>query len=368
MKFPLLTTILCCLVASAPLSSQTKTISFKERTPLNAPEYVCYKTNTPIIIDGILSDEEWEAIPPIGDFVDIIADKSRAPHLNTMVKMAHDDKGLYIGAWLEEPHLWATLTRHDATVFLDNAFEVFFNPSNDTHNYLEYEVNALGTIWDLMLNKAYRDQGMGFSGWEFAGMKTAVHLDGTLNDPRDTDKGWSVEIFFPWESIYQVVTGKNKPADGDQIRVNFMRVQWPIITVDGKYVKRPLKEGEQYIESYWLWAPLGEPSTHLPEYWGYVQFTDQVADESVVPFVKNKDEEIKWILRNLYYRQGEYKKAFTQYASDINDLKPEEICPPDLIGRITLHTTPSMYEISLSGREEPQSKWGIRQDGLIWRY
>ena len=30
--------------------------------------------------------------------------------------------------------------------------------------------------------------------WEITGLKTAVHIDGTLNDPRDTDRGWTVEI------------------------------------------------------------------------------------------------------------------------------------------------------------------------------
>jgi len=366
MKNSFLLAITVISFAILPLSeaySQNKEIQYQKRVPLNAPEYVCYKTPTPITVDGVISANEWDAIPWMSDFADIMGDKGPKPYRQTKVKMAHDDQGVYIAAWLEEPHVWATITQHDVAIYQDNAFEIFFNPTNDTHHYLEYEVNALGTIWDLYLSKPYRDNPVTFSDWEFMGMQSAVHIDGTLNNPNDTDNGWSIEVFIPWRSLYQVVSGKRKPADGDQIRANFMRVQWPLEVKDGQYVKRAKKENERLIESYWLWAPIGTMSIHIPEYWGYVQFTDKTAGSSSVPFVKNPEEDIKWVLRNLYYRQAEYAKAFGQYASSISELKPEEVCPPELIKKLTLHTTPTMYEIILpvSGKE-----WHIRQDGLVW--
>ena len=33
------------------------------------------------------------------------------------------------GAWMDEPHPWATLTLHDSVIFKDNDFEVSFDPS-----------------------------------------------------------------------------------------------------------------------------------------------------------------------------------------------------------------------------------------------
>lgn len=344
--------------------SQGKEIRYQERVPLNAPEYVCYKAPAPITVDGVIAPEEWEAVPWAGEFADIMGVKGAAPYRQTKVKMAHDDRGLYVAAWLEEPHVWATITQHDVAIYQENAFEIFFNPTNDTHHYLEYEVNALGTIWDLYLSKPYRDNPVTFSDWEFMGMQSAVHVDGTLNTPGDTDKGWSLEVFIPWRSLYQMVSEKRKPADGDQIRANFMRVQWPLEVKDGGYVKRAKKENERHIESYWLWAPIGTMSIHLPEYWGYVQFTDTPAGTAHVPFVKNPDEDIKWILRHLYYRQSEYMKTFGQYASSLADLKPAEVCPSAFVSQLSLHSTPTMYEIILSA---PSGKeWHIRQDGLVW--
>ena len=71
---------------------------------------------------------------------------------------------------------------------------MFLDPDGDSHLYGELELNALNTTWDLLLTKPYKDGGRAVNAWEITGLKTAVHVDGTLNDPRDTDRGWTVEI------------------------------------------------------------------------------------------------------------------------------------------------------------------------------
>ena len=73
--------------------------------------------------------------------------------------MLWDKENLYIYAELEEPDLWGTLRQHDTVIYDDNDFEIFINPNNDTHNYFELEINALGTEMDLFLPKPYRNGG-----------------------------------------------------------------------------------------------------------------------------------------------------------------------------------------------------------------
>src|SRR5258706_175303 len=53
--------------------------------------------------------------------------------------------------------------------------------------------------------------------WSFPGMKTAVHLDGTVNDDSDTDRGWTVELAFPWKGLKWLATDGRAlpPKDGD---------------------------------------------------------------------------------------------------------------------------------------------------------
>ncbi|MCD8270602.1 MAG: carbohydrate-binding family 9-like protein [Parabacteroides sp.] len=352
-------TILTAPVAALLLLSCTqvplekgKEITYTPQAPYNPPTYVYYKTPAPIKIDGKLSPEEWDAIPWTTDFVDIEGDKRLAPLLQTRAKMTYDDNGMYFAVLMEEPHVWATITEHDAVIYQDNDFEIFLNPTNDTHNYLEYEVNALGTEWDLYLTKPYRDNPQVLNNWEFAGMKSAVYVDGTLNNPKDTDKSWSVEVFIPWSSIYQVDRGKDKPTVGEHIRTNFSRVEWTTDIQDGKYVKVPIK-GEDKIREYnWVWAPTGVINIHMPEYWGFVQISDKVARTGETPFVKDPNDEIKWLLRNLYYRQNEYAATFGEYAPSVAALKPEELCPAEQAKQIKLFNTPSMYEILLPAADE----------------
>ena len=349
--------------AEAP-QEKGKEITYTPQAAYNPPTYVCYKAPAPIKIDGKLSPEEWDAIPWTTDFVDIEGDKRPKPLLQTRAKMTYDDNGMYFAVLMEEPHVWGTITEHDAVIYQDNDFEIFLNPTNDTHNYLEYEVNSLGTEWDLYLSKPDRDNPQVLNNWEFAGMKSAVHVDGTLNNPKDTDKSWSVEVFIPWSSIYQVARGKEKPVPGEHIRTNFSRVEWTTDIQDGKYVKVPIK-GEDKIREYnWVWAPTGVINIHMPEYWGFVQISDKVAGTGETPFVTDPNDEVKWLLRNLYYRQNEYAATFGEYAPSVAALKPEELCPAEQAKQIKLFNTPSMYEITLPGTDG--NVWHIRQDGLVW--
>ena len=228
--------------------------------------YDCRRASAPVRIDGKLDDPAWQAAPWTADFVDIEGDAKPRPRFRTRAKMLWDDQYFYIAAELEEPHVWATLTKHDAVIFHDDDFEVFLNPSGDTLNYFEFEMNALNTGWDLFLPKPYKKQGKADNSWEIPGLRTAVQVQGTLNNPRDQDRGWTLEIAFPW-TAFASKAPVNRPKPGESWRVNFSRVEWRVEIRDGRYVKLPgLKEDN------WVWSPQGLIDMHVPEMWGYVRF------------------------------------------------------------------------------------------------
>jgi hypothetical protein len=229
--------------------------------------YHCVRAVQRIEIDGKLNDPAWERASWTDDFVDIEGDVKPKPRFRTRVKMLWDDEYFYIAAEMEEPHVWGTLTQHDSVIFRDNDFEVFIDPDGDTLEYYEFEINALNTGWDLFLNKPYRHGGKARNEWEIPGLRTAVHIDGSLNDSSDRDRGWSVEIAFPWEVLAEYAHKSAPPRDGDQWRVNFSRVEWRHEIVDGKYQKiKGLKEDN------WVWSPQGLINMHVPEHWGHVHF------------------------------------------------------------------------------------------------
>lgn len=360
--------LLALSLFSTACTNQTieKPLEYPAAMPFNPPTYVCYKAPNTITIDGKMDAAEWDAIPWSSEFVDIEGDKQPKPLFQTRAKMTYNNEGMFFACLMEEPHVWGNIKEHDAVIYQDNDFEIFLNPSNDTHNYLEYEINALGTDWDLYLSKPYRDAGHAIlNNWEFAGMQKAVHINGTLNNPKDIDQSWSVEVFIPWRSIFQVMRGKETPIVGEQLRVNFSRVQWTTEVVDGKYVKIPQAGKENITEYNWVWSPSGVINIHLPETWGFVQIAEKTAGEGEEAFIINPDEEIKWLLRNLYYRQSQYYSTNKTYAKQIQTLKPEELGEPLIINSLQLHTTPSLYEISVVSPTSGKT-WHIRQDGLVW--
>ena len=229
--------------------------------------YDCRHTSTPIKVDGRLDEAAWKQAPFTDLFVDIEGDRKPRPRFATRAKMLWDGRYFYVAAEMEEPHVWATLTRHDSVIFQDNDFEVFIDPNGDTLEYYEFEINALNTGWDLFLNKPYRHGGKADNGWEIPGLKTAVSVRGTLNNPSDRDEGWTVEMAFPWKVLAEFAHKPAPPRPGDEWRVNFSRVEWQHQVRDGRYEKiKGLKEDN------WVWSPQGIINMHVPEKWGIVRF------------------------------------------------------------------------------------------------
>ena len=219
--------------------------------------YECLRTSSPIRIDGNLADAAWRNAPWTSDFVDIEGDSKPRPKFQTRVKMLWDDQYLYIGAELEEPDVKATLTEHDSVIFKDNDFEVFLKPLPETEGYFEFEINALNTGWDLFLPKPYNQDGKPDNSWHIEGLKSAIAVQGTLNQPSDKDRGWSVELAIPLTAFASRQPVPH-PKPGTMWRINFSRVQWTA--------------GKEK-EDNWVWSPQGVIDMHVPGRWGYLRFS-----------------------------------------------------------------------------------------------
>lgn len=334
-----------------------------ETLPFAPRQTICYRASTPLSIDGRLDEASWRAAEWSEAFVDIEGDVRPKPRLLTRVKMLWDDRYFYVAAEMEETGVWATLTKRDSAIFHENDFELFIDPDGDTHEYYELEINALNTVWDLMLVQPYRDGGPAISAWDITGLKTAVHIRGTLNQPGDKDDGWSVEIAMPWKILAEAAPGARAPRAGEQWRVNFSRVQWQLDVRNGRYVTRTNERGELLPENNWVWSPQGAVAMHMPERWGYVQFSDSPVVQSLraATFVRNRDEEIKWSLRRLYYRQTDYRKANGRFARTLAELGASDV----KLDGVLLHATDDLYVMTA-----PSAADGVitlRQDGKVWR-
>jgi hypothetical protein len=181
-------------------------------------------------------------------------------------------------------------------------------------------MNALNTIWELDLNMPYKDAGKVNCGTNLAGLKSAVHVNGTLNDPRDTDTGWTLEIAFPWKGLAKFNPGRaTPPRDGDQWRACFSRVEWRTDIVDGKYVKVPK---EKSPEDNWVWSPPGIIDMHRPERWGYIQFSS--AAPGTVKFQPDPSLPARDALMEIYHYQKDFFAKNAKYAASAAELGLKE--------------------------------------------
>ncbi|MDD7885021.1 carbohydrate-binding family 9-like protein [Flavivirga sp. 57AJ16] len=334
MKFNFFLTFMYCF--SIIGCAQTK----KEITPQT---YVAHKITETITIDGQANEPAWEKAKWTRDFIDIEGDKT--PKYTTNVKMLWDENYYYILVKMEEPHVWADIKLHDEIIFYNNDFEIFIDPDGDTHNYYELEINALNTAWDLFIGKPYREQNNPvLNDWDYKGLKSAVSVDGTLNDPNDTDKGWTLEIALPFKDLRTAYHQDNVPRN-QFWRVNFSRVNWQHDINHGAYSRKKGKDGKFLPEYNWVWSPMGVINMHEPEKWGYVYFSSNTVGDDT--FTIPQDEKIKWKLYTLYRAQKAYYAKHGGYATSIDSLNASAIIIDDKKLELKLENHSMGYNITV---------------------
>lgn len=220
------------------------------------PIYNCHRAHSNITIDGRLDDAAWLQAEVIGSLSDIRGEGTPVPRQATTIRMLYDDTYLYVGAALQEDYVNALVDKRDDIVWRDNDFEVFMDPYGQGKLYYELEVNALGTLLDLMMDRPYFEVGNCFLSWNCTDLRLAVQCEGTLNDSTDLDQGWNVEMAIPFKSLEQ---RSDPPLNHRVWRMNFSRVEWALA---------------QGPEENWVWSPTGLIDIHRPAQWGYVRFID----------------------------------------------------------------------------------------------
>ena len=253
------------------------------------------RITTPIKIDGDLTKAAWTKSTKM-NLVDMVT--GDPAFLETKVSALWDEQNLYIAFWVSEPNIQAELTERDSLIFTENDVEVFIAGEDC---YYEFQINALGTcyevfyIWqeaykkggrfdtaefdllarevdvlggfqdELRFQKHPRGRRWAFMDWDFPGLKTAVKIQGTINNPTDRDEGWTVELAFPWKGMYslfgkEVIPGQNLSA----LRVNLSRFQ-------------KLQYNAYYPKKHPGWAlnPFGVYDSHIPSCFSYIQLSNE---------------------------------------------------------------------------------------------
>ncbi len=215
--------------------------------------------------------------------------------------------------------------------------------------------------------KPYRDtKNAAVNNWDYKGLKTAVSIYGTINNPNDKDSCWTVEVAFPWQSFKEIAEVNAPPKDKDQWRLNFSRVEWKTEVKDGKYFKQiNPSTNKNYPEDNWVWSPQGVVNMHYPEMWGFIQFSDKAVGSNKVSFVENKDEAAKWYLRMIYYKERNYFEAHGKFTKNLENLGLKVSSIEGYSKSPVIECTSDMFEAYLQSNDSDK-KIHIRNDGLTW--
>lgn len=254
------------------------------------------------------------------------------PYLDTKFKIRWDHERLYIGAYIQEKNLWATMKEHDSMIWKDNGFEVLMDVDGSLFNYKQAQINVHGTMMDQLLYKSYYDGPGPFDDitWHPDARKE-IYYEGTINNPRDEDKFWSVEMSFSFKSL-ATESNRNQaePLENEVWFTQFGRSeQRLIINADGRYEKKP-----NSTTDWWAWQPVDTINLHLQDRWGLVQFKTNT-DEKEFVFQK-------WHLYKALFDTFNALKTYEALNGKYSTTVAELDVPPYLLSR-TCVDIPEIY-------------------------
>lgn len=242
---------------------------------------------------------------------------------------------------MEETDVWATLHQENSVIFHDNDFEIFVDCEGSNHNYKEFEINALGTTWTLLLDKPYDDGGgedskrvdpvNGYDMSPYIRSATKVYPNNAINQPNVRNTHWTAEVALPISKLMERNNNElaKRPSDGIQWRINFSRVQWGVkVNENGEYEKNPCCTScavpGTAAEDNWTWSPQGSVAMHLPERWGILQFssltTSPRSDDEVL--LEYKEWDVRCCAMAVYYAQKGYYDKEGKYTDVLERLEP----------------------------------------------
>jgi Carbohydrate family 9 binding domain-like len=169
---------LFCLLFTA-LSAQKKNGQYR---------YNIQRATSGFKIDGILNDSAWSKTPIATDFYMVLPMDTSFAKLRTEVRMAYDDRFLYLSAVNFQRHpVRVESFRRDWNFGRNDNFIFFMDPFDDQTNGFTFGSNAVGAEWD---------------GQQFDGGSVNLNWDNRWISAveRDSSK-WVLEAAIPFKTL-----------------------------------------------------------------------------------------------------------------------------------------------------------------------
>lgn len=201
---------------------------------LPPPLTLCRAARGKVRIDGKLDEPAWQSAQAATGFR-LTRKLSPAQH-DTRVKLLWDRRFLYIGFECPDTDVLATITNRDGDLWMEDAAELFIDADADGMSYIEIEISPRNVIYDAAVadyrpevdwgdDLVHLDMPGSIRRYDAPGIRSAVSVNGTVNDSSDTDEGWSCELALPWSDVARGTNvDRIPPRDGDVWRIGLYRI------------------------------------------------------------------------------------------------------------------------------------------------
>ena len=161
------------------------------------------QTKTPIIVDGLLDEDAWnnaQSLQLSENKTGVVINDSA---YSTSVFISYDNTNLYIAFICNDRDIFSTFTQHDEYLWQQDAVEVFIDTDENPNTYVEIEVSPNNVLFDSYIVNPVDIDIPETLKFNLSGIRTAVTVDGTVNERQDEDKQWIVEISIPFSELVE---------------------------------------------------------------------------------------------------------------------------------------------------------------------
>ena len=200
----------------------------------------------------------WHYVSHLPDFITAKGD-AEAKRI-TSVKTFHGDNTFFVLFECKDPCIWGLKSKHNDPISDEEVVEVFLSPDPDSGYYYEFELSPANVRFAALVKNH------GSPDWEniekyldCSRMKTSVEIEGKINEPQFSSRGWSAIIGIPFSMM-----GLEKPPEnGDVWRGNFYRIDRP-------HPEKP----DMFEHEFSCWSPTltDPPAFHRPDKFGRIIF------------------------------------------------------------------------------------------------
>jgi hypothetical protein len=161
----------------------------------------------PILVDGILNEDDWEAAAVADHFIQSEPSEGAPATYDTEVRVLYDEDGIYVGVFAhdDEPEkLIVTDLARDYNTRAVDSFAVILDTFHDRRNAYIFQTNPRGAKYDA---QSFNE-----------GQSVDTNWDGVWYvKSRTGEGGWTAEIMIPFKTL------KFRGLENETWGVNFLR-------------------------------------------------------------------------------------------------------------------------------------------------